>query len=290
MTLESNQGKFCVLSRRGVIQRLMIITYANKHRRKRSRDSRCVSRDKSRRRGKSIWLGEIIWSVLKNSTCARGHKGDDVFSYAQLLSFHRRATPARCSRIPSLFDCATTRLCAMENWNIQERCRFKRERDANNSDIPGPIGSRPGGHDGRLGNRPRKLKRQTRWWRSDRADNLSCHKEIGYIGLESLFRVLPVDIREFYLQPVALCLSLRPHPATPSRHLFLSRLCLRRAPLTGSTCKCIQYFKISSPLCHVRNRTTPSNCDSVQPAAKSLITMFTAHLAPSVLIRLSSRV
>lgn len=25
--------------------------------------------------------------------------------------------------------------------------------------------------------------------------------------LESLFRVLPVDIREFYLQPVALCLS-----------------------------------------------------------------------------------
>jgi len=208
------------------------------------------------------WRDNLVRSEKFN---VRGHKGDDVFSYAQLLSFHRRATPARCSRIPSLFDCATTRLCAMENWNIQERCRFKRERDANNSDIPGPIGSRPGGHDGRLGNRPRKLKRQTRWRRSDRTDNLSCHKEIGYIDrLESLFRVLPVDIREFYLQPVALCLSLRPHPATPSRHLFLSRLCLRRAPLTGSTCKCIQYFKISSPLCHVRNRTTPSNCDSVQ--------------------------
>lgn len=72
----------------------------------------------------------------------------------------------------------------------------------------------------------------------------------GRRHLESLFRVLLVDIREFYLQPVALCLSPSLPPPAPYQPLaspsLLSCSRFRRAPPTESTCKCIQYFKISS--------------------------------------------
>ncbi|KAL0104163.1 hypothetical protein PUN28_017101 [Cardiocondyla obscurior] len=106
------------------------------------------------------------------STALRGRVEEDggerCIQLRPIIIFPASRNPARCSRIPSLFDF--------------------RAAD---------------GH------------------RRSEAGNLSCHKEISYIGrcLESLFRALPVDIRELHLQPVALCLSLRPRPPPSRRSL-----------------------------------------------------------------------
>jgi len=141
IALESDQGKYCALSRWGVrTKRRSNIPPEGR------RDIRHTSNRYDLKLRASV-------APLKNSipSHARGHRGneerrrdepDNVFSYAQLLSSYLFVVPSsriRCSPIPSLFDCATmTRLWTMENWNIQERYMWslKWERDANNSDIP----------------------------------------------------------------------------------------------------------------------------------------------------------
>lgn len=175
---------------------------------------------------------------------------------------------------------------------FKSKRRLKRERNANNSDSHGPIGSRRALRRASFGSRPCKLNggMTDEVSRIDHAGNLSCHKEISArAALNRLFRILPVDIREFLLATCcSLSLSLRAQP--PPRvysHGYVSAVPRHPGPRVR---ECIQYFKISSSLCHLRNRAILSNCVSNKPRKKSRHCIQGAHLTPSVFIRFLPRV
>lgn len=208
MALELNQGKYYALSRRGVCTKTRDNIPANEHRRKRA--GRCTA--PLRQINMTSWDNlTASWKIQRT----RADKGRCI-QLRPIIIFLPPCDPSRCSRIPSLFDCAATRLCAMENWNIQERCRLKRERDANNSDIPGPIGSRPGNVTAPLGNRPRKLNSgRAGYRRSDRPGNLSCHKEISYTGPPWNALPCPAGWHPRILVATCCSLSLSPFATQP---------------------------------------------------------------------------